>query len=338
MTRDGSRRAFWRNGPAARIESVVVQAGGGFPRYLRDGQAQHGFLVYARSEGLLANRFDEATLQVTGQAVPILDGVITNLSGGAHFDVSASGTLAYVPGTTVESERDLVWVSLDGKATPIMSVRGLGRYFGLSPDGTRLVRANSIGPGRDVWVDDLQRLTSTRITGDGSNFNPLWSSDGRSVIFSKGLPVGNLYRRATDNRDHEERLTTSELTHVPSSVSRDGKWLVYIEFNPVTGSDLWMLPLGSFGAGGPSAEPQPFIRTNFSEGNAMLSPDGRWLAYQSNESGRFEYLHPLVSRRRSEDAGVEHRVYVGTVGPIRPRDSVSGGRRQDHGVRVQRLT
>jgi Tol biopolymer transport system component len=215
--------------------------------------------------------------------------VITNLSGGAHFDVSASGTLAYVPGTTVETERDLVWVSLDGKATPIMSVRGLGRYFGLSPDGTRLVRANSIGPGRDVWVDDLQRLTSTRITGDGSNFNPLWSSDGRSVIFSKGLPVGNLYRRATDNRDQEERLTTSELTHVPSSVSRDGKWLVYTEFNPVTGSDLWILPLGTFGAGAPSGEPQPFIRTNFSEGNAMLSPDGRWVAYQSNESGRFEY-------------------------------------------------
>ena len=179
-------------------------------------------------------------------------------------------------------------MSLDGKATPIMSVRGLGRYFGLSPDGTRLVRTNSIGPSRDAWVDDLERRTSARITNDDYNFNPLWASDGRSVIFSRGLPVGNLYRRATDNRDQEERLTTSGLTHAPSSVSRDGKWLVYSEFHPVTGSDLWMLPLGTFGAGAPSAEPQPFVTTNFSEGNAFLSPDGRWLAYQSNESGRFE--------------------------------------------------
>ena len=80
--------------PGSQDRSVVVQAGGGFPRYLRDGQTPRGFLVYARSEGLLAARFDEATLQVSGQAVPILDGVITNLSGGAHFDVSASGTLA----------------------------------------------------------------------------------------------------------------------------------------------------------------------------------------------------------------------------------------------------
>ena len=229
--------------------TIVVDGDGGYPRYVRD-EGTHGYLVYARTEGLLAAPFDELRLAVTGQAVPVADSVITNLSGGAHFDVSASGTLAYVAGSSGEADRELAWVTLDGRATTAAQIRGLSRSWDLSPDGTRVVRTNTVGQTRDTWIDDLAHHTTMRLTNtaDTRNTNAIWSNvwsiDGRWVIYGKGTPNANIYRRPADGRDAEERLTTtSGRGQVPNGVSPDGKSLAYVEFDPISGSDIWILGL-----------------------------------------------------------------------------------------------
>jgi Tol biopolymer transport system component len=265
--------------------TVLVEGGGGYGRYIRDA-GRRGYLVYARSEGLLAAPFDESRLALTGQAVPVVDGVITNLSGGAHFDLSASGTLAYVPGTIGEADRDLVWVGLDGKSAPALRIHGMSRTWMLSPDGTRLVRNNTTGgPSRDIWIDSLTGGPTMRLTNSADNFATIWSSDGKWVAYAKGISFGSIYRRPSDGREAEERLTTGTKTQAPSSFSPDGKSLAYTEFDSLDGADLWILTMPA-GSGAGSA--RPFVKTNFYEGNAVFSPDGRWLAYQSNGTGRFE--------------------------------------------------
>ncbi len=277
---------------------LLVPGGGGYARYIRDGARRRGYLVYARSEGILAAPFDESRLEVTGQAVPVVDGVLTNLSGGAHFDLSAGGTLAYVPGTTGESERDLSWVALDGQATPALRIHGMSRFWTLSPDGTRVARNNTAGPSRDVWIDSLANGARTRVTHADDNFSPIWSADGNWVAFARGIPFAKMIRRKTDGSEVEEQLSASSNYQQPSSFSPDGTALLYSEFDPAAGSDIWVLTL--------PAAARPFVKTNFSEGNASFSPDGRWVAYQSNESGRFEiYVRPYPEGIRKFQVSTE---------------------------------
>jgi eukaryotic-like serine/threonine-protein kinase len=289
---------------------VVVENSSGYPRYMRDGAGPRGFLVYARSEGLLAAPFDESQLAVAGQAVPVIDSVVTNLSGGAHFDVSASGALAYVPGTFGEADRDLTWITLEGKSEPAATVKGMGRVWALSPDGTRVVRNNTVGPDRDLWIEDLARRTSARLTTSGQNFLATWSRDGKWVAFARGTPSTDIYRRYLDT-GVEERLTSTGKADTPGSVSPDGASLAYTTVDPVSATDIWILSLP------PASGSRPFVKTSFSEGNAAFSPDGRWLAYQSNESGRFE-----VYVRSFPDGG--QTIRVSTDGGLLPAWSLSG--------------
>ncbi len=259
----------------------ILLHGGGYARYAADS-ANAGYLVYARTEGLLAAPFDPRRLEVTGPSFPVLESVITNLSGGAHFSLSADGSLVYLPGTMGEADRTLVWVDRRGAAEPMAEIRALGFFFRLSPDGRRLGRHNTNGPNRDIWIYDLERKGSTRLTFGGNNIYSVWTPDGKRVTFTSGLPVTNLFWKAADGSGPEEWLTTSPHNQLPDCWSPDGKMLVYTEFSPTRESDLWILPLEG------DRKPRPFLNTPFSESDAAVSPDGRWLAYQSNESGRFE--------------------------------------------------
>jgi Tol biopolymer transport system component len=270
-----------------RVETVV-EAGGGYPRYIRDA-AERGYLVYARSEGLLAAPFDERSLALTGQAVPLVDGVITNLSGGAHFDLSPAGVLAYVPGAFQESARELTWVTREGAASSPMTIRGLTRTWKLSPDGTRVSRNNATGAG-EIWVEDLATHRSHRVTEPqvGGNFNGVWSGDGRAVIYARGMGISDIVRRASDGTGAEDRLVVNQRPKGPASVSADGRWLAYYELDPVSGYDIWVLQLPPPGVSAPA--PRPFVKTAANEGSGMFSPDTKWLAYQSNDSGRFEIV------------------------------------------------
>jgi serine/threonine-protein kinase len=293
--------------------TVVVESDGGYPRYLRD-TGTRGFLVYAREEGLLAAPFDESALSLTGQAVPVVDTVFTNLSGGAHFDLSPSGTLAYVAGTNSEADRVLAWVTLEGQATTVAQIRGLSRNWTLSRDGTRIIRMNTIGQTRDAWIDDIEHHTTMRLIAGQPN-SPIWEGvftpDGKSVIYGKGTPIQHMFRRPADGRDAEEKLLVNDRGQIPNSISPDGKTLAFVEFDPVSGADIWTMGVD------PITPARVFAKTNFAESNPVFSPDGRWIVYQSNESGRFE-----VFVRSFPDSSQVYRVSI--EGGINPKWSPSG--------------
>ncbi|MGQ0735551.1 MAG: protein kinase domain-containing protein [Acidobacteriota bacterium] len=243
------------------------------------------WLIYARPEGLHAAPFDLARLRMVGPAVPILDGVLNNLSGGAHFHVSPGGLLAYIPGGLDEINKTPLWVGPDGTTKEIEPIPGLGFDYSLSPDGRWLVRPYAApGSSRDLFVDDLvARGTPRRLTdGTGASF-PIWTPDGLRVIYSSWTD-GNLYWRAADRSDNEERLTTSANRQQPGSVSPDGSMLAYHEADAADGraTDIWLVPLKG------KLRARRFLDAPFAELNPRFSPDGRWLAYQSNISGEFE--------------------------------------------------
>jgi serine/threonine-protein kinase len=308
---DPSRIAAQRVGD--REHRVLVESGG-YPRAIVDAETGRSYLVYARAEGLLAAPFDAGRLAVTGPSVPIVDDVITNLSGGAHFDV-VSDTLAYVPGTAGELERHLVWVTPEGQASPARTVPNMGQFFWQSPDGTRILRNNTVG-NRDVWIEDLVRGVSTRVTNSSENFGAVFSPDQQWIAFARGVPIRNLYRRSLTPGALDERLTTSANWQEPAAISPDQTKVLYEEIDPVTGRDIWVLDLPRPGSPGSHATAKPFVKTNFSEARPTLSIDGRWLAYESNESGRFE-----IYVRAFPDGGTAHQVSIdGGIFPAWSRD------------------
>jgi serine/threonine protein kinase/Tol biopolymer transport system component len=259
---------------------VLVQ-GGGYGRIV-ETPAGRAFLVYAQGDGLLAAPLDLDRLELTAAVTSLNEAVASNLSGGAHFAFSSTGDLVYAPGTLSEAASTLLWVDRDGKEEVAAAIDDLSVLMSATRDGRRLVRLNSQGPSRDVFVHDLESGSERRLTNGGFHGRPQLTADERRVIYTAGLPNLNFFWRPIDGAGEEERLTTSPNAQFASSISPDGKTLVYAEFDPVTASDIWELSLD----GGHAV--RPLVKTRFSEGNASLSPDGRWMAYQSNETGRFE--------------------------------------------------
>ena len=277
---DGSSRA------------VVVERNGGYPRYVRDGDAGRGFLVYARQDGLMAAPFEESTLKVTGTAVPMFDGLITNLSGGAHFDLSATGTLAYVPGAANEANRELQWVTLDGTASPPIAVQNFSsREWRLSPDGKHVLHSNTTGgPTRNLWLKELGSDRVTRLTQGIDSYTGTWSRDGAWIVYLKGNPERLVRREVRPDAVDQELLATPGFS--VRDISPDGRWLLYSQNRADTGIDVLVrqLPEGPPSASTAAAlgEPQPVAATPANEMSPQFSPDGRWVVYQSNATGRFE--------------------------------------------------
>ncbi len=274
-------------------EPTILVHGASYGRVISSG-GQTAYLVYAQPEGLLAARFDVDRLRLIGRSMPVVHGVLTNLSGGAHFGVSSTGLLAYIPGKLDEVDKTLLWVGQNGATSDIAKISGIGFQYRLSPDGRRIVRPNAIGPNRDLWVDDLEgRALPTRLTAGGVHNVPIWTHDGRRVIYSAGVPNGNLFWRAADGTGDAERLTTSANLQIAGSVSPDGSTLAYAEIDATRGADIWLLPLQQ------PRQARLVLGTPFGEYNPRISPNGRWVAYQSDISGQFEiYLTAFVSGGR----------------------------------------
>jgi serine/threonine protein kinase/Tol biopolymer transport system component len=289
--------------PGTKEHVVVVERGGGFPRYLPDPAGRGGYLVYARSEGLLAAPFDEKTLKLTAQPVPVVDGVVTNVMGGAHFAVAADGTLAYVAGVSDEAGRELVWLTPDGRSTPALRAQ-MGSSYAVSPDGRLVARIPTAGP-RSLWIEDLVSGTSMRLTESSDHFQAIFSRDGSRIASRRG-EAADIFIQRLDRRGAEEQLTTSRRAAAPGSFSPGDAELAYHEVDPVTLHDIWVIGLPESGGGRTPA--RPFVKTNYSESSPRFSPDGRWIAYQSNESGRFEiyvrsYPDGETIRQVSTDGG-----------------------------------
>ncbi|HTG61308.1 MAG TPA: protein kinase, partial [Terriglobia bacterium] len=259
-------------------ERRILVEGGTYPRYVPSGH-----LVYAQGGGLLAVPFGLKRLEVTGPPVSILEGVSMNPTfGGAEFSLSDDGSLAYVPGGSRVREGTLLWVDRKGAVLPLPAPpRG---YLSprLSPDGQWLAVAIE-GPHLGAWLYDLARGTLTRLTGSTVVPRSIWTPDGKHVTFLATLSDAlNLYWMPADGSGAAERLTTSGNFQVPGSWSPDGHVLAFSEVDPTTGWHIWMLRLEG------DRKPRPFLQTASNEYGPMFSPDGRWLAYQSDESGRQE--------------------------------------------------
>ena len=250
--------------------------------------APSGHLIYTqpRAATLMAVPFDPQRLQVTGAAVPVVQDVLQSPAAGvAQYSISANGSLAYIPGGLQETQSSLVWVTRNGTEEPLAAPPRAYRTPRLSPDGTRV----AVSDGQ-VWLYDLSRQTLTRFTFEGWNEHPVWTPDGKRIAFlSSREGPNNIYWQLADGSGGLERLTTSDPSHFPRSWSPDGQLLAFHENAPTTGLDLWVLSLSD-----PARAAQPFLRTQFNEGAPVFSPDGRWLAYVSNETGRYEvYVQPF---------------------------------------------
>jgi Tol biopolymer transport system component len=269
------------------VEVAVQPPGMGARRNLVPGTnpryATSGHLIYAQGGSLMAAAFDPRELMTTGQAIPMVDGVMqSQISGAAQYSFSATGSLVYVPGGLQSNQSKLVWVNRNGAEQPLSASEHNYVYPRLSPDGRRMTMAIAEDPGAQIWLYDLQE-TLTRLTFDGlANNVPAWTPDGKRVVFmSNKEGPNNIFWQLADGSGGLERLTTNEFLHAPLSFSPDGQLLAFIESNPTTGYDIWVLRMSDRKA-------QPFIRTPFNESAPQFSPDGRWLAYVSNESGHNE--------------------------------------------------
>jgi Tol biopolymer transport system component/predicted Ser/Thr protein kinase len=283
--------------------------GGTYPRY-----APSGHLVYVQGGTLMAVPFDPQRLEVTGTAVPVVEGVLQSSgSGAARYSFSATGSLVYGLGGAYSAQRRLVWVNRNGAEQPLAAPARAYETPRISPDG-RLVSVDIRDQGSQVWLYDLSRETLTRLTFEGNvNQNPAWTPDGKRIAFqsNKEGPGVNVFWLLADGSGGLERLTTSEYLQAPNSWSSDGQLLAFTELNPTTGWDIWVLRMGDHSASsGQVHRAQPFLRTPFTEGAPRFSPDGCWLAYVSNESGRYEiyvqpYPGPGGKRQISTDGGTE---------------------------------
>ena len=292
----GQRTTLVRGGSQAEYVDLSTPS----TRSGQTGSGQGHYLVYALAGTLRAVRFDLVTRTVGSDPVPVVEQVMTHRTGAAEFSVSRQGALVYVPGGATGATRSLVWVTRQGKETPIMAPPRAYRYPRLSPDGTR-VALDIFDQDNDIWIWDLARQTLTRLT-DSPAFDgdPVWTPDGRRIIFASGRAGSyNLFWQAADNTGSVERLTTSPNTQFPAAISPDGTRLIVWEVVPkTTGGDLRVLRLEA-SAARPGAIPatplaagprrtEPLLQTTFTKQNGEISPDGRWLAYQSNESGPFQ--------------------------------------------------
>ena len=231
---------------------------------------------------------------------------------GAQYAVSENGVFVAVAGSPRRYERRLVWVGRDGRVEPLAAPpRNYNGNAAISPDGRRA--AVDIDAGTvSVWLYDFMRATLTPLTtGKGSSQAPRWTPDGTHIVY-RGTRAGfrNLWWKTVDDTANEERLTTGELTQTPGSWSGDGQWLVYYQSDPATGADIWALPSGG------DRMPRVMVSAPFAERHPRLSPDGRWLAYTSNESGRNEVLVQSFPEPGRQDTGSTG----GGIEPVWSRD------------------
>jgi eukaryotic-like serine/threonine-protein kinase len=257
--------------------------------------ADSGHLLFARGASLWAVPFDPRRLSIAGSPAPVLEGLQVNSGGMSQFALAADGSIVSLPGVGAGSRLSLKWVARDGAAQPLLDRSENYDWTSarLSPDGNSLAIDVDDGAGRSaIWIYDLARGTPSRLTVDqGSQYNPVWTPDGQRIVFNGTLPGRNnlnLFWMRADGSGGVEQLTRSDNAQAPNGISPDGRFLVYQELDPKTKQDLWILPLDG------DRKPQPYLQTSSNETYAAFSPDGRWIAYRSDETGRGEtFVRPF---------------------------------------------
>jgi serine/threonine protein kinase/Tol biopolymer transport system component len=289
--------------------------------YVASAGLGDGFLLFMRDGTLMAQPFDSTRLELNRQPQAVAAEVDDNRGGtGGLGDFSASPDVLVFRGKPAR-DRQFTLYNRDGRVLGTAGEPGeFGNTVRISPDGKRLAFSRLSGAVIDIWLLDLTPGgAATRFTFSSSEaVNPVWSPDGSRIVFSLS-PAGkpsNLYEKPVDGSKAEELLVKTDEEKQPSSWSPDGRYLLYSSYSPssATGWDLWVLPL----EGG--RKPVPFLMTQFSEINGHFSPDGRWVAYLSNESGRFEvYVRPFSMNAAGTSAEQGGKWQVSTGGGTGPR-------------------
>jgi serine/threonine-protein kinase len=293
---------------------------------IRGSQAEYvanGYLLFASAGVLHAARFDLERLAVLSNPEPVVDDVWTAGGGAANYAVSSQGTLVYIPATALRP-RSLVWVDRNGHETTIPAPPRAYFEPRLSPDGTR-VALSIRDQDNDIWIWDFtrpERALSRLTFGTDLDQRPVWTADGARIVFSSQREGAfNLYAQNADGSGTIERLTNGPYAHAPAFVAPDGTGVLGSEQPPETGGDIVWFPLKNPSSGGVapnSSSAEPLVRTPAIEYNPTLSPDGRYLAYQSNESGPNEiYVRPYPQVNNG-------RWQVSTSGGTRPVWARSG--------------
>ena len=258
---------------------------GSNPRYVSSG-----YVVVATRRGtLLAVPFDASRLEITGSAVPVADGVVVGPGGGARMGMSRDGAFAYVTGPLVL--RELVLVDRAGKARALPAEPQAYIAPRLSPDGRRIAVevAEPDFVNSDVWLYDIAQHTRTRLTFDQTGHRPIWTPDGRRIVYSRGqFSQGDLYWIPADGTGPAQSLLVAPEDQWAGDVTPDGRTLLFRSGGAGPVRSIHTLPLQ-----GPRT-PRVFLANQFDNHSPALSPDGHWVAYVSNESGRLEvYVRPF---------------------------------------------
>jgi hypothetical protein len=256
-----------------------------------------GLLLFGRDGALMAQPFDARRLQFYREPFRISEQVGSDLiyAGYFIFSASANGVLVFDPSVNRQRRR-YVWVDRGGSQTGSLDVVGSTGQPWLSPDEKHFL-ADRTDPQTgtfDLWVCDVGNGSAARFTFDpGSDLAPVWSPDGSRIVWASAREGGlNLYQKAASGAGQDTLLVDSDYNKVPSDWSRDGRFILYHQTDPKTKNDVWVLPVAeSVAPGGPSSgepKPFPFLRTEADEFGATMCPNGRWVAYVSDESGRYE--------------------------------------------------
>jgi eukaryotic-like serine/threonine-protein kinase len=244
-------------------------------------------MICSKSQTLMAVPFDSNYLKLAGSPAPVLESVRESILGSAQYSLSANGTLIYIAGRLQGNSSRLTWVDRAGKEQPIAAPARVYNFPRLSRNGRRLA-VTIADADTQVWLYDLARGALSRATFGGAiNANPIWSPDDKQLAFySDRAGSANLFVQPADGSGAAERLTEGPSINIANSWSPDGQTIAYIEVGGDTGLDIWTVGLGGRKA-------RPFLKTQYNETAPKFSPDGHWLAYASDESGRWEvYVQP----------------------------------------------
>jgi len=284
------------------------------------GPGRVGQLLFLRGATLMGQEFDPDALRLSGEAFPIADPIwYDGINPGlTAFSVSENGVLAYRSGGVRNTQ--LTWFDRNGRRVGSVGPMGAHRDLWLSPDDRQVaISSMDLQTGtHDIWLFELSRGTATRFTFHAADeTTPLWSPDGKSIVFTSSRDgPSNLYQKGASGTRVEEPLLVSSVSKYPTDWSSDHRHVLFANWDSRTKWDVWSLPLASQTTG---AEPQPvpYLQTEFDTFQAGFSPDGRWVAYTSNESKRYEvYVQPFP-------AG-SGRWQISTEGGAQPQWSRSG--------------
>jgi eukaryotic-like serine/threonine-protein kinase len=296
--------------PSERVRLLTTDTGALYV----PGNDGKNYLVWQREGKLVAQEFDPDTLKLLGEFRTISDQVAASAPIGHMIAAaSANGLLLFSSANTVSQ---FTWFDRAGKRLGTVGEPGGYENFRLSPDGRAVVAARDKAGGTDLWLLETERGLANRFTSrPGNNNYPIWSPSSGTIVFRS---LFSMIRKEVTGTGDVDRLTESTNNQYPSDWSRDGKWVLYYENAPSTGWDLWVLPVTPDGK--PEAKPRPYLRTQFNEllGRFAPEPNPRWVAYQSDESGRYEvYIDGFPQP--------SHKVRVSTGGGQYPEWSPAGG-------------